>query len=166
MEEAISLSQELTFRVLQQAIHLHHVWEQIDKSKETIFIAKPQGAPPKLVYHTLDIFEGVLERFYEPENYGRFIILLRTLSGDKRSNYALQLAKMLQGVKIGDVVSSAPKLSMHKLSLADPGWSLMQFLLHDFFSTTERLQMNESPLTDKEEDTYLQLATLLGQLIS
>jgi hypothetical protein len=110
MSEEIKTAQTLAFQVLQSPQQLNHVWSFIDS--QHLLGPKQAGQPPKTSYHTLDIFENILERPFDRENYPLFIKLAIALSGDKRQPMSLRLYSALQRQTMDQVVQH--------LSNADP----------------------------------------------
>jgi hypothetical protein len=108
------------------------VWTQIDQNPNKVIgnVMKPADS---LCISALDIFESILERPLDSENFGRFLILLKALLGTKAKKYASNLVKLLQSVKLQSLLENQAL----RIPRLNPAWNLMQYLLFTFMAQTE-----------------------------
>jgi hypothetical protein len=85
LEEGIRIAQSMAYSVIQTPSYLEQLWRYIASSRD--LLGSPMKSKP--IYHTLDIFESVLER--PLENFAIFTELLIALCGRKSQKYALNV---------------------------------------------------------------------------
>lgn len=83
---------------------------------------------------------------------------MKALCGNKHSKYALQVVKLLQGIKVGDIMDLPRGYDVKA------NWDLLQYLLNEFIRRTESLE--ERPLAEREFQVYMTLVTLISKMIS
>jgi hypothetical protein len=171
LESPIKMAQDVAFDVLSSPGHLPHIWRQIEESTGvSLFGAARARKGGAVAANTLDIFGNILERPLDEENYGRFVILLRALAGDKHTPYADNLFNLLSSVRVGDVLDVNRVIGgvLPENKGVQPQWSLMQYLIKVFATYTDTLSLPESAdmVTDREMTNYMNLVSFFCALIN
>ena len=127
MADSIRIAQEMAYLVIQTPAHLKQIWAYIESTHDLL---GPRQTAPKAIYHTLDIFETVLERPLDQDNFLMFTNLLIALCGTKAHKYANKVVFWLQQNLLS-------KVAQRK---RNNDFNLLQEYTHQFINAVEALE--------------------------
>ncbi|CDW91447.1 UNKNOWN [Stylonychia lemnae] len=152
MRQSLMQAQQLAFEIFKDPIQLERIWGLIERTNNLIGKDVMVGPARKTRYHSLDIFEEIMQ---DPiEKLGDFCLIMSNLCGNKYHKYEQKVINLLKKYNTTHLEDRARQRYGNK--------SLLQILLTIFESRTTVVQ----DLSTENYNSYLNLCYLIGKIVS